>query len=201
MHARYRRIRAASSSRRYADSLRGARAQAQAQNGFTLLELAIVLFIMALMFTLAVPYMGSYREAQLKSEARRMAGRASYLYDEAASQKVVLRMIFDLDHQRYAVARLDPYSPNPQFVADHSMAGRMIVLPPAVGIRDVTVADLGTFNRGIVACQFYPEGYVDATLIHLEDLSGHVMTLFFNPLTGQVSILDGDRTLAQVMRN
>ncbi|HVA79944.1 MAG TPA: prepilin-type N-terminal cleavage/methylation domain-containing protein [Candidatus Binataceae bacterium] len=191
----YRRIRAAAISRRCADSLRGA------QDGFTLLELAIVLFIMALMFTIAMPYMGSYREAQLKSEARRMAGRASYLYDEAATQKVVLRMIFDLDHQHYAVARLDPYSPNPQFVADHSMAGRMIVMPPAVGIRDVTVADVGTFKRGIVACQFYPEGYVDATLVHLEDLSGDVMTLFFNPLTGQVTIVEGDQTLAQVMKN
>ena len=171
-----------------------------AGRGFTLLELAIVIFIMALMFTVAMPYMGSYRKAQLKSEARRLAGRASYLYDEAATQKVVLRLIFDLNHQRYAVARLDPYAAKPQFVADHSMAGRMVVMPPAVEIRDVTVADVGTFNRGMVACQFYPEGYVDATLIHLQDLSGHVLTLFFNPLTGQVAILDGDQTLAQVMK-
>jgi prepilin-type N-terminal cleavage/methylation domain-containing protein len=166
--------------------------------GFTLLELAVVIFIMALMFTLAMPYMGSYRTAQLKSEARRLAGRVSYLYDEAATQKVVLRLIFDLNHQRYAVARLDPYSPNPQFVAEHSTAGKMVAMPPAVVIRDVTVADIGTFNRGIVACQFYPEGYVDATLIHLEDLSGDVLTLYLNPLTGQVIILAGDHTLAQV---
>ncbi|HVA76970.1 MAG TPA: prepilin-type N-terminal cleavage/methylation domain-containing protein [Candidatus Binataceae bacterium] len=168
--------------------------------GFTLLELAIVLFIMALMFTIALPYMGSYRKALLKSEARRLAGRATYLYDAASTQKVVLRLVFDLDHQRYAVMRLDPYAMNPQFVADNSMAGRMIVMPSSVEIRDVTVADLGTFNRGIVACQFYPEGYVDATLIHMEDLSGHVMTLLINPLTGQVSIVEGDQTLAQVMQ-
>lgn len=173
---------------------------ADGEPGFTLLELAIVLFIMALMFTIALPYMGSYRTALLKSEARRLAGRASYMYDEAASQKVVLRLIFDLDHQRYAVARLDPYAMNPQFVADHSSAGRTVIMPPSVGIRDVTVADLGTFNSGIVACQFYPEGYVDATLVHLEDLSGDVMTLFFNPATGQVSIADGDLTIAQVMQ-
>ena len=43
--------------------------------GFTLLELAVVIFIMALMFTLAVPYTGGYRKARLKSEARRLAGQ------------------------------------------------------------------------------------------------------------------------------
>ncbi len=188
------RITPLSSRRRIADR------HLSGEPGFTLLELAIVLFIMALMFTIALPYMGSYRKALLKSEARRLAGRATYLYDAASTQKVVLRLVFDLDHQRYAVMRLDPYAMNPQFVADNSMAGRMIVMPSSVEIRDVTVADLGTFNRGIVACQFYPEGYVDATLIHMEDLSGHVMTLLINPLTGQVSIVEGDQTLAQVMQ-
>jgi prepilin-type N-terminal cleavage/methylation domain-containing protein len=171
-----------------------------AERGFTLLELAIVIFIMALMFTLAIPYMGGYRQAALKSQSRRLAGRASYLYDEAATQKVVLRLIFDMDHQRYAVARLDPYSANPQFVPDHSMAGSMVVMPPSVEIRDVTIADQGTFDKGTVACQFYPEGYVDATLVHLMDLSGHVMTLAFNPLTGQVAVVAGDQTFAQVMQ-
>lgn len=182
------------SRRRFAGRLR------TAERGFTLLELAIVIFIMALMFTLAIPYMGGYRQAALKSQSRRLAGRASYLYDEAATQKVVLRLIFDMDHQRYAVARLDPYSAKPQFLPDHSMAGNMVTMPPSVEIRDVTVADQGTFNKGSVACQFYPEGYVDATLVHLMDLSGHVMTLAFNPLTGQVAIVSGDQTFAQVMQ-
>ncbi len=167
--------------------------------GFTLLELSIVIFIMALMFTLAMPYMGSYRKALLKSEARRLAGRASYLYDEAASHKIVLRLVFDLNHQVYSVERLDPYSMNPRFVADHTMGGRPIVMPPSVAIRDVTVAGVGSFNKGLVACQFYPEGYVDATLIHMVDLSGHVMTLVFVPLTGRVVIVNGDENLKQVM--
>lgn len=170
------------------------------QRGFTLLELAIVIFIMALMFTLAMPYMGGYRQAELKSQSRRLAGRASYLYDEAATHKLVLRLIFDIDHQRYAVARLDPYSANPKFVADHSTEGNMVIMPPSVQIRDVTVDGQGSFNKGVVACQFYPEGYVDATLIHLMDLSGNVMTLAINPLTGQVSIFAGDQNYAQMMQ-
>ena len=77
--------------------------------GFTLLEIAVVIFIMGLMMTLAIPYLGGFHGAQLKSEARRLAGRANYLYDEASNQKVIYRMTFDLDHNGYYVTRLDPY--------------------------------------------------------------------------------------------
>jgi prepilin-type N-terminal cleavage/methylation domain-containing protein len=169
-------------------------------NGFTLLELAIVIFIMALMFTLAVPYTGGYRKARLKSEARRLAGRASYLFDQASAQKVFLRLVFDLDHQVYGVLRLDPYAvPTPSFGPDHSSASAPVAMPPSIAIRDVTVGDLGTFSTGTVSTQFYPEGYVDATLIHMTDLSGHVITLALNPVTGRVIVAEGDLSMAQVL--
>jgi hypothetical protein len=44
----------------------------------------------------------------------------------------------------------------------------------------------------VVATNFYPEGYMDATVVHLIDESGDVMTLEFSPLTGEVAIFAGD---------
>ena len=160
--------------------------------GFTLLELAVVIFIMGLMLTLAMPYLGGFRQAALKSQARRMAGRATYLYDEATGHKLVLRLIFDLDNNGYAVAQLDPYAVKPVFAPDTSMSGHPVMMPAAIRIRDVTVEGIGTLNKGTIATTFYPEGYVDATVVHLEDASGDVMTLELSPLTGQVSIINGD---------
>src|SRR5579859_4357364 len=86
--------------------------------GFTLLELAIVIFVMGLMLTLTMPYLGGFRRAQLRSQARRLAGRATYLFDEAAGHKLVLRLIFDIDNNGYAVAKLDPYAIKPVFAPD-----------------------------------------------------------------------------------
>lgn len=160
--------------------------------GFTLLELAVVIFIMGLMLTLAMPYLGGFRSASLKSQARRMAGRATYLYDEATGHKLVLRLMFDLDNNGYAVFALDPYSIHPVFNPDVASGGKPVMMPGDVRIRDVTVEGIGTVSRGTVATYFYPEGYVDATVVHLEDESGHVMTLAFSPLTGAVSIFNGD---------
>jgi prepilin-type N-terminal cleavage/methylation domain-containing protein len=160
--------------------------------GFTLLELAVVIFIMGLMLSIAMPYLGGFRQAALKSQARRLAGRANYMFDEATGHKLVLRLIFDLDNNGYAAAQLDPYAVKPVFAPDTTVSGHPVMMPPDIRIRDVTVEGVGTLNRGVVVTNFYPEGYVDATVVHLEDASGDVMTLEFSPLTGQVAIISGD---------
>jgi prepilin-type N-terminal cleavage/methylation domain-containing protein len=159
--------------------------------GFTLLEIAIVLFIMGLIMTIALPYFGGLTGARLKSEARRLAGRATYLYDAAASQQMVMRLNFDLDTNSYFVTSLDPYQPMATF---HPVGGFLgqVAMPPGIRIRDVTIGALGTATRGVVGCLFYPTGWVDATVIHLDASNGEVFTLAINPLTGQVSIIPRD---------
>jgi prepilin-type N-terminal cleavage/methylation domain-containing protein len=160
--------------------------------GFTLLEIAVVIFIMGLVMTLAIPYLGGFHGAQLKSEARRLAGRANYLYDEASNQKVIYRMTFDLDHNGYYVTRMDPYGPDPKFIPYSGTWGDEVVMPAGLVLRDVSVEGIGGAKAGSISCQFYPEGYVDATVIHLASVAGEVLTLSFNPLTGNVGIVSGD---------
>jgi prepilin-type N-terminal cleavage/methylation domain-containing protein len=160
--------------------------------GFTLLEIAVVIFIMGLVMTLAIPYLGGFHGAELKSEARRLAGRANYLYDEASTQKVIYRMTFDLDHNGYYVTRLDPYTPQPKFALYSGPWGGYVIMPAGLKLRDVSVAGIGGVKIGSISCQFYHDGYVDATVIHLATVSGQVLTLSFNPLTGNVGIVSGD---------
>ncbi len=160
--------------------------------GFTLLELAVVMFLMGLVMTIAMPYFGSMQTSQMRSEARRLASRANYLYQEAGAQKVILRLTFDLAHNGYFASRLDPFAAKPAFHAENGPAGVRVVMPSGVWIRDVTVEGLGTFQHGVVSAQFYPGGYVDATLIHLADRKGEVFTLAIDPFSGHVSIVRGD---------
>jgi prepilin-type N-terminal cleavage/methylation domain-containing protein len=165
--------------------------------GFTLLEIAVVLFLMGLIMVIALPYIGGYTNGQLKSASRRMAGRATYLFDEASARKLVIQLVFDMDNSLYFVMVADPYAPQPTFFPDLSPSGARVKLPDQVRIRDVTVEGIGTLSRGTVATQFYPEGYVDATLIHLIDNKGRIMTLRIDPLTGRVNIANGDLRLGR----
>jgi prepilin-type N-terminal cleavage/methylation domain-containing protein len=167
--------------------------------GFTLLEIAVVLFLMGLMMLIAMPYFGGFHRAELKSATRRLAGRATYLFEEASSHKMVIRLIFDFDRNGYMVMTADPYALEPRFFPDHSSAGAPVILPPGVQLRDVTVEGVGTYNKGSIACQFYPGGYADATLIHLVDSSGETMTLGIDPLSGQVMIANGNLTQKQLV--
>jgi prepilin-type N-terminal cleavage/methylation domain-containing protein len=159
---------------------------------FTLLELAVVLFLIGLVMTIAMPYFGSLQSSQMRSEARRLASRANYLYEEAGAQKVILRLTFDLANNGYFASRLDPFAAKPAFHPETGPAGVRVVMPNGIWIRDVTVEGLGTFRRGLASAQFYPGGYVDATLIHLADSKGEVFTLAIDPFSGHVSILRGD---------
>lgn len=159
----------------------------------------VVICIMAIMTTLILPYLGSFGQATLRSQARRLAGRVNFLFNEAQGNKLVLRLTLDIDKQGYAVSKLDPYAISldpktgePIFSPETSSAGRPVALPDGVTFRDITVEGVGTVNRGQVSVQFYPQGYVDPTVIHLQDDRHHVLTLAFNPLIGTVSILDGN---------
>jgi prepilin-type N-terminal cleavage/methylation domain-containing protein len=163
-----------------------------AARGFTLLEIAVVIFIMGLVMTLAIPYIGGFHNSQLKSEARRLAGRAGYLYDESSTEKVIYRITFDLDHNGYYVSRMDPYSAKPHFAPYGGTWGYQVWMPAGVKLRDVAVEGIGSTKAGAISCQFYPAGYVDATVVHMMSNSGAVLTLTFNPLTGNTSIVSGD---------
>jgi prepilin-type N-terminal cleavage/methylation domain-containing protein len=160
--------------------------------GFTLIELAVVMFVIGLIMTIAMPYFGSLQSSQMRSEARRLASRANYLYQEAGAQKVLLRLTFDLSNNGYFVTRMDPFSDRPAFRPETGPAGVRVILPAGISIRDVTVEGQGTVARGIVSSQFYPGGSVDATVIHLADEKGEVFTLSINPFSGRVAILRGD---------
>ena len=152
----------------------------------------MVLFLMGLIMLIAMPYIGGITDSELKSASRRLAGRATYLYDEASARKLVIRLVFDMDNNAYFVMIADPYAPQPAFFPDPSPSGARVRLPDNVKIRDVTVEGIGLLARGTVSTQFYPQGYVDATVVHLVDIKGRVMTIGIDSLTGQVMVAKGD---------
>lgn len=154
---------------------------------------------MGLIMLVAMPYFGGFHRAELKSTTRRLAGRANYLFEEASSRKLVIRLIFDFDRNGYFVQIADPYAPQPRFFPDHSTAGAPVILPAGVHLRDVTVQGVGTVNRGVIACQFYPGGYADATLVHLVDNAGEQMTLLIDPFSGRARIAAGYLTQQQLV--
>jgi hypothetical protein len=154
--------------------------------------LAVVLFIIGLIFAIAIPRLDSLQGSELRSEAHRLAARTHYLYEEAGAQKVLLRLNLDINHNSYFVTRLDPLAIMPSFKPERGPAGGLVKMPPDVRLRDVWVEGGGLSRSGLVRCQFYPGGTADAAVIHLRSRRGEVITLGINPFSGGVAILAGD---------
>lgn len=159
--------------------------------GFTLLELVVVLFIVGLLLTVARPRFTALTSARLEASARRLAALVRYLNGEAVFRGQLYRLHYDLDHHTYWVTVLAASQEAAEFVSDESPLSRPVHLSPAVVFADVHVPGVGRVSTGQVYTHFYPQGYADPTVLHLRDQSARVVTLLIPPLTGEVRIYDG----------
>ena len=161
----------------------------RSEAGFTLLELAVVLFIIALFSSLVVPLFGGLGENALKTTARRLAGTAKYLYNEAALDGRPYRLVFDLKAETFGGERQETSG---ELIAAEG-SGREYQLPDDVRFRDVVVAGRGTTSSGTTYASILPVGWIDETIVHLQDNAGHVLTVRLLPLTGTSEIYEGYR--------
>ncbi len=160
--------------------------------GFTLLELTIVLLIMAIAASFVIPRLRDVDSAALGSSAARLATTTRYLYEEAAFRRRPMRLNLDLDKQAYWVTVLDPDADGdePQFVVEDSPLAHPVGLPRGVTFADVVLPALGTVHEGLVFAQFFPEGYADPLVVHLTNTRHQFTTLAIEPLTGRTRIAD-----------
>jgi prepilin-type N-terminal cleavage/methylation domain-containing protein len=161
----------------------------EAQHGFTLIELSIVVLIIAIVTYFAFPRLRSLSGAELSASTRRLAQTTRYLYEEAALRGSVLTLFFDLDQQQYWVAHTEEGTGYP--IEDTDLLARRVALPEGVRITDVDVPGIGTIAQGLVPARFYPEGYADQALVHLADADGHTYTVRVDPLRGRGEVLEG----------
>jgi type II secretion system protein H len=163
--------------------------------GFTLIELALVLFIIGILAALAAPSLSTLGAAHLDTEARRLAAVISYLHDEAALRGRVYRLSFDFDDSSYAVAIADAESG--EFASPRSDAGWDPYAPEtrafAGGVRlaALSTAD-GESSSGSSDVYFLPEDARESFQVVLESEAGARRTLDADGTTGRVAISSGD---------
>lgn len=170
---------------------RAARLGPSSHTGVTLIELAVVLFILGLVAFITVPRLRDRSEAELSASADRIQTLAHYLFEEAALRGSALRLNFDLDRREVFVTSLDTSAEEPTFVIDDDPLAARYALPDSISIADVTVASADKVTSGESLAQFYPEGYADATIVHLKNERGEFKTVVIEPLSGRAKVYDG----------
>jgi general secretion pathway protein H len=159
------------------------------QDGFTLVELSLVVLLIGLFSLLTVPIFAGWGEGSLQSSARRLAGTVKYLYNESALQKKEFRLVFDLDKGAYRASVLEAGGR----LEDVAGTGRLRQLRGDVRFQDVAVAGRGKFTSGEVTTVIHPVGWLEETIVHLKDGDGRTLTLRLMPFTGATEIYEGYR--------
>lgn len=175
-----------------------------------------MLLILGVMLALAIPRLGNRSYAQLNSETRKLALAFRYLRHAAILNGRPYRLMYDLDNRSYWVMVGDVDTPPPpdeeeeeesgfddtDLFADatpvesfsHDVDGPIGTrkLPESIGYSDVELPQVaGKVSEGIAYTTFYPDGYVDISVIHLDN-GQDVFTLYvLNPITGQVFVEPG----------
>lgn len=79
------------------------------EQGFTLIEIMMVLLLIAMVFTLVIPQFQSRTHADLKRSAMRLAATIEHTFHQSAFRRETLRLHYDLEGSRYWLDRfVDP---------------------------------------------------------------------------------------------
>ncbi|WP_456384858.1 pilus assembly FimT family protein [Desulfolithobacter sp.] len=155
-------------------------------SGFTLLELLLVMVFLAIMTVFAVPRLYTTMLTDpLKSSARRLVGLVAETSQKAVRSSQGLYLHLDLGEGR-VWASVDKEGKNIPGNRD-----TLIQLPGQVRIQDVVSVHGGRRSVGSTAIWFSRKGYVDKTLIHLQDQDGDQMTIMLSPFLSVTRVFVG----------
>jgi general secretion pathway protein H len=157
--------------------------------GFTLIELAMVVLLLAIFAGLSLPLLAGFGENSLSFSARRLAGTVKYLYNEAALSGRPYRLIYDLDQGTYQAKRLE---------VDGELTlltgiGKKQSLKGSARFKELSLPDRGNFTHGEISTEILPIGWIEETIIHLIDVDHQEQTLHILPFTGTMEIYEGYR--------
>jgi len=148
------------------------------ERGFTLLEIAVTMLIVALLLAIALPRLPRIGRTDLEASADRLAATMSYLSDEASLRGRIYRLTVDLDAEDWKVASLAPFArtdgetPPAAFeeVTGDPLA-RSVELPGSVTF-DAILDEGGETRSGQHPIYFLPEGSTENLGVRLRDEDG-----------------------------
>ncbi len=158
----------------------------QKQNGFTLIELVVVVTLIVMMIGLTMPQIrNTLLTDSLKRTALRLVGLVKSLKDEAVREQRTYGLHLDITRRRYWIG-FDTMTEAEQTHAREDAQE----LPPDVQILDVWFMERGKVNEGETVILFFKKGYVQPAAIHLGDNDGRRFTILLNPFGGKVKVVE-----------
>jgi len=155
------------------------------KNGYTLIELALVVFLVGLMLALAIPRVReTLLHDGLKATVRHLIGEVRELRSEAVREQVDYVLQLDLNNHAFWTysADMTPEKRDEQKKAAYQF-------PAGVTIVDVSQIGMENKSEGEVAIKIFKQGYVQPTVIHLKQEDRN-FTLYYAPFLSTIKVYE-----------
>lgn len=153
--------------------------------GFTLLELLVVLFILMVLAGLMIPQMRLPQS--LDGTARQIGGLIQALHDKSRATKLMYRLHFNINAGKYWIRTVKGAVELPM---TDTLFRDPRSLPEDIHFQGILVSHRGHVREGNTFMQFFPVGRVEPTVIYLTN-QVEVVSLLVHPITGSVQTMKG----------
>jgi len=153
-------------------------------NGFTLIELVVVVLILTLSLTVVFPRVNSLdQKSLLRSCVNRIASVAEYAHQRAACTRLTHILYFDTEKKTYWINSLGSDGQEMPITDALNLKGR---LPEGVKFIDVKFQGNNTHPQDIIGITFSPQGWADPATILLACSTGEAMSIIIEQFSGRV---------------
>jgi len=155
------------------------------KNGFTLIELTVVVFLIGLMLLITVPRVRDTMLTDgLKSTVIYLTNTARELRSDAVRNQVNYVLHLDLDNHR-----IWTYSADMTPEAREEMKAKSFHLPEGITIQDIYCYGNDKITDGEATVTFFKKGYVQPAVLHLAR-GDKFFTLIINPFLSTIKSCD-----------
>lgn len=153
--------------------------------GYTLIELSVVVLLIGLMLLMAVPRVrDTLLTDNLKAATRQIVGASRNLRNDAIREQVDYILRIDMSRPGF-------WSHSADTTAEKLVTVQKAAIRFPKGIRITGVRHAGQSRKtdGVAFIRFFREGYTEPAIIHIEE-DERIFTLVFNPFLPTVGVYE-----------
>ncbi len=162
------------------------RSPSRPHRGFTLIELMVVMLLISIVLSIAIPrFEEGVFEDPTRKLSRWMINTVRTLRSQSIQQQKVQSLVLDLSHQRMWLSSEEMSEEATAAAMEHARE-----LPGGMKFVDVQFPLADPISNGTAQINFYPAGYSDNVLIHLENDNAERFTYHVQPLLPKVKFFE-----------